>query len=59
MARLAYGSMPEVGSSRMTISDPPTRAMPTLLCVGVGVFACQYACVLVCMCVPQFSLHSS
>jgi hypothetical protein len=28
--RLAYGSIPEVGSSRMTISEPPIRAMATL-----------------------------
>ena len=30
VARLAYGSIPEVGSSRMTISEPPIRAMATL-----------------------------
>ena len=30
VARLAYGSIPEVGSSRITISEPPIRAMATL-----------------------------
>ena len=30
VALRAYGSIPEVGSSRMTISEPPIRAMATL-----------------------------
>ncbi len=36
VALLAYGSMPDVGSSRTIISDPPSRAIATLeLCVCV------------------------
>lgn len=30
VALRAYGSIPDVGSSRITTSDPPIRAMPTL-----------------------------
>ena len=30
VALLAYGSMPDVGSSSTTILEPPIRAMPTL-----------------------------
>ncbi len=30
VALRAYGSIPDVGSSRITTSEPPTRAIPTL-----------------------------
>ena len=30
VARLAYGSIPEVGSSRITIFEPPVRDMAML-----------------------------
>ena len=30
MALLAYGSIPDVGSSSTTILEPPMRAIPTL-----------------------------
>ena len=30
VALLAYGSIPDVGSSSTTILDPPIRAIPTL-----------------------------
>ena len=29
MARLAYGSTPAVGSSKITVRDPPTNAIAT------------------------------
>ena len=36
VALLAYGSIPEVGSSRITISEPPIRAMATLKVQNYG-----------------------